>query len=45
MDFPENTGLLIKALRFSTEKHRYQRAVSRVDGLKKFNFVSEGREI
>src|SRR5581483_772012 len=25
MDFSENTGLLIKALRFSADKHRYQR--------------------
>jgi guanosine-3',5'-bis(diphosphate) 3'-pyrophosphohydrolase len=25
MDFSENTGLLIKALRFSAEKHRHQR--------------------
>ncbi len=25
MDFAENTGLLIKALRFSADKHRYQR--------------------
>jgi hypothetical protein len=45
MDFPENTGLLIKALRFSAEKHCHQRSVSRVAGLKKFNFGSGGREI
>ncbi len=25
MDFAENTGILIKALRFSADKHRYQR--------------------
>ena len=25
MDFPENTGLLLKALRFSADKHRHQR--------------------
>ncbi len=29
MDFAENTGLLLKALRFSADKHRNQRRKDR----------------
>jgi hypothetical protein len=45
MYFPENTGLLIKDLRSSAEKHPHQRSVHCVGGPMEFNFGSGGKEI